>query len=635
MRKTALVATWLVLAFGTVVLVPAAGATDPSPQLQLVILNQDWGHLGLGYEWKDAWPRLQEAAGGDALVRIDEWIVVAYDGPSRTFVLRPHLTPWLIDALRALPGQPERLRRPGALWSSDDLMAALNEHAFVVSFNGHLRYGGIFLVPYSAMAIRYPVAQAELDEDRRIVLHLSPALVSGGDPEERAEIEKRLDKSGITELFRDLGTPARAPSLPKPANPDAVTPTLPLAVTPWPQGDGESWALYFSPPPPGVAAIRYRIADPSQKTPWKEAGEGSPAGLGELVPGAHRVEIETFDATGRRIGTYRLDLDPAQESIFHARNILGSLANVWIELTDREDWDETNLTFGQLAGEAGTLQEARYSLDSCALDRLFPLSDPGDAYLWIPKTVSFVCVQLSWRDGVTSPPRRFVHHRPPTTAVAAVPEGPALAPGPVTLKTSRSNAGWLLIFDLESPLEVREMRYRLGDDPGWTSTGPGLRVNLLNGERFPETSVAVDPLRVLPGRQRLEVKLTDWKGTESGPFVLWFDPEGDTLREGKSQLLDPGMKWATLETRDDQVLFFVSTPFSFTDILREIRYSLNDCKLGERFPFTPWTDLAEPPKILDDTYLWLPKTVKSACLQLVFRDGEVTVPRQYLLDVKD
>lgn len=274
----------------------------------------------------------------------------------------------------------------------------------------------------------------------------------------------------------------------------------------------------------------------------------------------------------------------------------------------------------------------RYSFDNCDLDRRVPLSTEGDGFERIPKTVSYACVQLVYRDGETTAPRRF-YHRPEEIARLAKPPAPtAEAPvaSPVSLSTSVSSSGWMLSFDLESSHLPRAIHYRFGDDPEWRSTGPDTRINLITGERFPKTWMVLEAHKLTLGRHRIEVKLTDWNGVESGPYSVWFDPEREILDKAKSDLRKPESEWAGFDyDSGDKTLFSFSAVLHSLDALREVRYSFDGCDLDRRLPFRPWTYLGEDQGDYDDGLVWLPRTVQSACVQLVFRDGEVTEPRQY------
>lgn len=216
-------------------------------------------------------------------------------------------------------------------------------------------------------------------------------------------------------LFAARGTPAQPPPLPKAARRAAAS--IPLNVLPWPM-DGHV-QLYFRPAAPEeIAEIRCRLADPPE-SPWSIADSDLRADLGELSPGRHRVEVEALDFAGVTVGAYTLFLDPQEEDLRFHKKILAQTANVWVELDDREEWQESILYFTHLVSYKQALREVRYSLDSCALDRRFPLPPPvpgaglgeigGDDKLYeqVPKTVGFACVQLVYRDGEVTEPRRF------------------------------------------------------------------------------------------------------------------------------------------------------------------------------------------------------------------------------------
>jgi hypothetical protein len=406
--------------------------------------------------------------------------------------------------------------------------------------------------------------------------------------------------------------------------------------------DGHLW-LYFRPAfPEKVAKIRCRLVDPS-KSPWSVADADLRVDLGELPPGRYRVEVEALGLDGVTVGAYTLALDPREEELRFHKKILAETATVWVELDDREEWQETILYFTHLVSYKEALKEVRWSLDSCALDRRFPLSPPapgagsgeiaGDDKLYerVPTTVGFACVELVYRDGETTGPRRFYHHLPaaagapePAMASPAAPAGPA----PVTLLAQRSNAGWLLLFRLAAPHAVRDIRYRFAPDSEWRSTGPDPEINLLTGQRSPTPTIAVDPLRVTPGRHRIDVKLADWKGDESGPYALWFDPAAEILSNARELLRRGDIPWAEFSDHAGQALVFF--PLSFKDAFREIRYSFDGCALDQRFPFDPWTDLTQPPKMTEKKgYLEMPAAATSICVQFVYGDGEVTEPRRF------
>jgi hypothetical protein len=61
---------------------------------------------------------------------------------------------------------------------------------------------------------------------------------------------------------------------------------------------------------------------------------------------------------------------------------------------------------------------------------------------------------------------------------------------------------------------------------------------------------------------------------------------------------------------------------SYRNALREIRYSLDDTSVSQKFAFTPWTKLGETPTVGDDPILLeVPGATKSISVQLLYLDG--------------
>jgi len=175
---------------------------------------------------------------------------------------------------------------------------------------------------------------------------------------------------------------------------------------------------------------------------------------------------------------------------------------------------------------------------------------------------------------------------------------------------------------------VRDIRYRFASDTEWRSTGPDPEINLVTGERSPNATLAVDPLRVAPGRHRIDVKLVDWKGGESGPYALWFDPAAEVLREAKARLGRSDVPWTSFSHHNGRALVFF--PLSYKDAFHEIRYSFGTFDLDQKFAFDPWTDLTQPPRMTEKKgYVDMPADASFICVQLVFSDGEVTEPRRF------
>lgn len=670
---------WLALALGTAAPGwPAGhGAPDAAPsRFRLTILIADWEDLGRAQEWSAAWPRLKQAA-GNALLTIDERDVAAYDWQAQRIVLHPAVSLRVLAAVQERPEISERLRRLRALWSTDDLMDAANLRGFVVSLDGRPLYGGIFLHKHSQLSMGYPVIHVAMDDDRRIVLRLSPiqfafgslwddgtgdALESAVDPavreiqevfsgaKERMDLDndrgierhkRRIRDPRVEALFAALGTPAQAPDLPAPAGAEGAPP-VPLGATPYMRDPDEGWSLFFS-RPAEVAEIRYRFAgDPAgapEESAWGVASDYGQAPLGRLAPGRYRIDVEALDWAGARVGRYPFWLDTEREAVF-AERLLLERPEPWVAFHDRGEESTSGLYFHHLLGRRDVLREIRYSLDDCDLDRRFSVSSESYSEE-VPAAVDFACVQLVYRDGEATAPRRFAHHPEATDDSGTTPPGPAVVeapapppgPQPVSLRVQQYSSGWQLYFDLQTNRRARQIRYRFGRDPEWRSTGPDIHIDLTTGERFPSQQVWLAPRQVTLGRHRVEVKLTDWSGVETGPYTLWFDPEAEIVASAKSELLQADRDWAAFDEDyggEDSILLSFLILHSYRDALREVRYSLDACGLDQRLPFEPWTELGKVSVTTESFLLWPPRNVKSACVQLVFRDGEVTESRLVL-----
>lgn len=212
---------------------------------------------------------------------------------------------------------------------------------------------------------------------------------------------------------------------------------------------------------------------------------------------------------------------------------------------------------------------------------------------------------------------------------AAPDAEPAAAPEPlpgVTISGQRSNQGWSLAFHLAEPDWPHRILYRFDDDPTWHDTGSYPVVDPKTGRRPPNSWFSVPDAWVTPGSHRVTVKLVGAGDAERGPFELPFDFEAEVLTWAKYEVGRFGGDWVTFWDQDDRkgsALLFTSL-MSYKDSLREIRYSLDDCEVGQLFPLRKWTDLARAPGITgdEDPLIRIPFEVQYACVQLVWRDGE-------------
>ncbi len=424
------------------------------------------------------------------------------------------------------------------------------------------------------------------------------------------------------------------------AEPPKTLPLVQAGISLLAQPRDDGWEVHFQLAKViDGAQIRYRRpGSEGWKTEPQMRELVGPLDLGPIRIGEQIVEFEVVDPQERVTGPFLLSFDPEKERIRQARYLLEHvLSNNWVEFRGATE-GEVYAFFATVSDRRDALRSIRYSLDSCDLDRT---PDGDEDYARLTDRFTYLCIQLVYADGEASPPRIFFQQRPganrrrpsrpsrPTGPKSMTTPEPGTEPSaPVRLKTSRANNGWTLSFEVEDWASVAEYRYRLETDTAWRSAGelPWINPNL--GRRSANPEFVLDPLRVTLGRQKIEVELIGTDGAVSGPYILWFDPDEEVLAMAKADLGDPDRAWGTFGEGGDRSLFYF-TVFDVRDALSEIRYSVDDCAVGQKFEFPPWNDIAQSPPNPDTTTVWLPKTTKYVCVQLVFTDGEMSEVRRF------
>ncbi|MEP7009050.1 MAG: hypothetical protein ABJC13_01880 [Acidobacteriota bacterium] len=413
---------------------------------------------------------------------------------------------------------------------------------------------------------------------------------------------------------------------------DQPAKTLPLAqngiaLLAQPQDDGWDVRFLLAHVLDGTR-IRYRRLGADD---WKELLAANdlagPLDLGTIGTGEQVVEVELFDPEKEKVtaGPFRLSFDPEKERIRQVRYLLEqAVPSGWVAFNESTE-EQIYAYFGTVWSRKEALRSIRYSLDDCNLDST-PVA-PG--YFPITSRFTYLCMQLVYADGVVTPPRIFFQHRPAATEHPRRPPAPDTLPvAPVRLESERSNSGWSLSFQAEDEDSVAEYRYRLETDSEWRSGGELPWTNPATGRRAGNPKIALDPLRVMFGPQRIEVELVGWDGVVSRPYALWFDPDAEVLSIAKTTFADSDQEWGIFGDGDDQDFFYFAV-FGVRDALREIRYSVDDCAVGKRFEFPPWNDVADSPPEPDVTSIRLPKATAFVCVQLVLTDGTVTEIRKF------
>ena len=202
--------------------------------------------------------------------------------------------------------------------------------------------------------------------------------------------------------------------------------------------------------------------------------------------------------------------------------------------------------------------------------------------------------------------------------------------GPIELRAEEIDDGWELHF-ARPPFAGYTAVFARFDDRPETSTGHERWLDVMTGKPHVRDWIIVPYEWVTPGAHRLDLRLVRFDG-RAETRRLRFDAAAERLALAKRTLAQLGERAFGFAEHGDEVTWLGFTvAFSHRDSLREVRYSVNDCALGERIVFSADFD-AEPTAernpeypndlILDRPFLTLPKaTTHSACVQVVFRDG--------------
>jgi hypothetical protein len=214
----------------------------------------------------------------------------------------------------------------------------------------------------------------------------------------------------------------------------------------------------------------------------------------------------------------------------------------------------------------------------------------------------------------------------PEPAVAGAPAaGCACLPAPVlpvTLRASRGNAGWKLFFHVPPYSAFTEVFARFDDHPE-ESTGHEVELDLMTGKPEARLWVVLPDAWVTPGEHTVAVRMVRRDGTVEGPHTLRFHPGDQLLADAKYAFDSFGDRLVAFAEHSDLYTWLMLTHlFGMEESLREIRYSIDDCSLRERIvigaPAGPDDSEAPSP---GRPYVTLPRSTRSACAQVVFRDG--------------
>ena len=139
--------------------------------------------------------------------------------------------------------------------------------------------------------------------------------------------------------------------------------------------------------------------------------------LPNLTPGEHTIEVKYVDKNEKTNGPYTLKFSTSDEQLAQGKMMLNMTAGSWLMFRDYEG--KVLLYFSGLLSYRPVIKEIRYSLNSEKLDQTFKFKpsdkmyEIGDElpYLAVPADSQFANVQVTYKDGTTSPVQKIMRVR--------------------------------------------------------------------------------------------------------------------------------------------------------------------------------------------------------------------------------
>ena len=197
---------------------------------------------------------------------------------------------------------------------------------------------------------------------------------------------------------------------------------------------------------------------------------------------------------------------------------------------------------------------------------------------------------------------------------------------PVTLMATETSKGWQINFQL-ADWRAKEIFYRLDGQGDFQSTGFMPTKNPQSGEDMINPGIFLSTLA--PGEHTIEVKYLDRTGKTNGPYTLKFDTGSQQLKNGKDAINRTSSLINFGRTDDELRAFFIRILFH-GPIIKEIRYSINNDKLDQSFPFEPITKIQENPK---KVYTVIPTDSQFVCVQVTFTDGTKSAVQKCVVEL--
>jgi hypothetical protein len=187
------------------------------------------------------------------------------------------------------------------------------------------------------------------------------------------------------------------------------------------------WAVIFSLTDFKAKELFYKLDGKGDfqstgQLPYKNPQTGLPMinthlPLPNLVPGEHTIEVKYTDKNEKTNGPYTLKFSTGDEQLSQGKMALNMTAGSWLSFRDYEG--KVLLYFTQLMSYRPIIKEIRWSLNNDKLDRTFAFKpstkmyEIGDElpYLAVPADAEFANVQVTYKDGTTSPVQKIVREK--------------------------------------------------------------------------------------------------------------------------------------------------------------------------------------------------------------------------------
>ena len=190
---------------------------------------------------------------------------------------------------------------------------------------------------------------------------------------------------------------------------------------------------------------------------------------------------------------------------------------------------------------------------------------------------------------------------------------------PLSITWMVHNSGWSGTIQIAEP--VKEIFWRKAGEADFESTGffsqaPG-------PQGYPIANVTIEMHRKAP-RAEIEIQYLNLNGELMGPYSVAFQPDNASLQQTKQMLNMTKTAWVSFRDYDGRLLLYFTHLLSYAEV-SEIRYGLDTDVPSLNYDVPPREGVGVvgiPDGV--DCYIDVPLTTKTACVQVVFEDGEET-----------